>query len=373
MKPPYPRIAVGATMAVFAMSASAQLPTTVPTSQPRSPDGRRYLSQPLVTSIYTADPSAHVFGGRIYIYTSHDIDDGPPLPDVEPFKGSEGNAFKMRDYHVLSMDHIGGEVTVHPSGLDIKDVPWAARQMWAPDAAGKDGVFYLYFPAKDRAGAFRIGVATAKSPLGPFVARPKPIKGSFSIDPSVFTDDDGQSYMYFGGLSGGQLQMNSNGVYNPTAPKSVNLSKDQPALMPKVAKMRADMLEFAGPPRDAAIVDQDGKPLLAGDDARRFFEAAWMHKYKGKYYLSYSTGTTHFIAYAVGESPYGPFTYQGNVLLPVQGWTTHHSIVEFDGRWWLFYADSQLSSKTWLRNVKVTELFYNPDGTIRVIDPFVSD
>src|SRR6266851_3340111 len=110
MKVPCPHIAVLAAMAVFAMGASAQLPTTAPTSQPRSLDGRRYLSQPLVTSIYTADPSAHVFGGRIYIYASHDINDGPPLPDVEPFKGSEGNAFKMRDYHVLSMDRIGGEV-----------------------------------------------------------------------------------------------------------------------------------------------------------------------------------------------------------------------------------------------------------------------
>ncbi|HEY7088476.1 MAG TPA: glycoside hydrolase family 43 protein [Tepidisphaeraceae bacterium] len=352
---------------------SAQTPTTSATSQPRSPSGRRYLSQPLVTSIYTADPSAHVFGGRIYVYVSHDISEGPPLEDVEPFKGSSGNGFKMRDYVVLSMDHVGGEVTVHSNALDIKDVRWAARQMWAPDAAYKDGTYFLYFPAKARDGAFRIGVATSKNPAGPFAARPEPIKGSYSIDPAVFTDDDGQSYMYFGGLSGGQLQMNTNGVYDPAAPKSENQPKDQPALMPKVAKMRPDMLEFAETPRDAVIVDESGKPLLGGDGARRFFEASWMHKYKGKYYFSYSTGGTHFIAYAVGDSPYGPFTYRGNVLLPVQGWTTHHSIVEIGGRWWLFYADSQLSDKTSLRNVKVTELFYNPDGTIRTIDPFLND
>lgn len=341
--------------------------------EPRAPDGRRYLSQPLVSSIYTADPSAHLFGGRIFVYVSHDISEGPSLPNVEPFKDSEGDAFKMVDYCVLSMDRIGGEVSLHPSVLHIKDVPWAARQMWAPDCAYKDGTYYLYFPAKARDGAFRIGVATSKSPVGPFTAQPEPIQGSFSIDPAIFTDDDGESYLYFGGLSGGQLQMNVTGTYDPTAPKSENQPADQPALMPKVAKMRADMLEFAEPPRDAMIVDQAGKPLLAGDGARRFFEASWMHKHKGRYYFSYSTGGSHFIAYAISDSPYGPFTYQGNILLPVQGWTTHHSIVEIEGHWWLFYADCQLSDKTWLRNVKVTELFYNPDGTIQVIDPFVSD
>lgn len=365
--------ALFATMTAMALLngvASGQATSTAPTSQPRSPDGRRYLSQPLVTSIYTADPSAHVFAGRIYIYASHDVSEGPPLADVEPFTGSQGNAFKMRDYRVLSMDRVGGAVTVHPVALDIKDVPWATRQMWAPDAAYKDGTYFLYFPAKDRAGAFRIGAATSKSPIGPFEARPEPIQGSLSVDPAVFTDDDGRSYMYFGGLSGGQLQMYVDGVYDPKAPKSAEQPKDKAAMTPKVAMMRPDMLEFAEAPRDAIIADATAKPLLGGNPMR-FFEASWMHKYKGKYYFSYSTGGSHFIAYATGDSPYGPFTYQGTVLLPVQGWTTHHSIVEIDGRWWLFYADSQLSDKTWLRNVKVTELIYRPDGTIETIDPFL--
>ena len=341
-----------------------------PPSQPRSPDGRRYLSQPLVTSIYTADPSAHVFGGRIYIYASHDIE-GPPLPDIEPFRNSQGNAFRMRDYRVLSLDRPGGEVTVHPVALDLADVPWAARQMWAPDAAFKDGIYYLYFPAKDRAGAFRIGVAESKSPVGPFRARPEPIRGSYSIDPSVFIDDDGEAYMYFGGMAGGQLQKFADGVYDPNGPATDPRPADQPAFMPKVVRMERTMLEFAERPRDARILDAAGQTILRGDVQRRFFEAAWLHKYRGRYYLSYSTGENRTIGYAIGSSPYGPFRHQGDVLLPVQGWTTHHSIVEIDGRWWLFYADSQLSNQTWLRNVKMTELFYNPDGTIRTIDPFM--
>lgn len=353
---------------VFAMAAAS--PALAQTAEPRAPDGRRYLSQPLVTSTYTADPAAHVFEGRIYVYASHDVD-GPPLPDVAPFLRSEGNSFRMTDYVVLSMDRPGGTVTVHSNVLDIKDVPWASRQLWAPDAAFKNGAYYLYFPAKDSTGAFRIGVATSADPAGPFKAEPEPIKGSFSIDPAAFTDDDGASYLIFGGLSGGQLQRNLGGVYDPDGPATDPRGKHDRAFGPWIARLRDDMLEFAEPPREIAILDEKGKPLTSGDESRRFFEGSWLHKYGGKYYLSYSTGTTHLLVYAVGDSPYGPFTYKGRLMQPVQGWTTHHSIVPFDGRWWIFYADTQLSDKTWLRNVKLTELFYNDDGSIRTIEPLV--
>ena len=127
-----------------------------------------------------------MWNGKIYVYPSHDIDGPTPEDDL-------GSHFEMRDYHVLSMDKIGGPVTVGPVALDVKDVPWADKQMWAPDAAYKNGTYYLYFPAKDKEGAFRIGVATSKDPMGPFKAQPQPIKGSYSIDPAAFTDADGQS------------------------------------------------------------------------------------------------------------------------------------------------------------------------------------
>ncbi|VXC88323.1 glycoside hydrolase family 43 protein [Sphingomonas sp. 8AM] len=334
------------------------------TDAPRAKDGRRYLSQPLVTDFYTADPSAHVFDGKLYVYPSHDIDGSAKEDDL-------GGHFEMRDYRVLSMDEPGGKVTAHPVALDVKDVPWAEKQMWAPDAAYKNGTYFLYFPAKDRQGAFRIGVATSKSPVGPFKADPQPIAGSFSIDPAVFTDDDGKSYMYFGGIWGGQLQRNTTGTYDPNGSKTDLAADDKPALTAKVAPMATDMKTFAGKPRDVVILDEKGKPLLGGDHDRRFFEASWMHKYKGKYYFSYSTGDTHYLVYATGDSPFGPFTYKGRILQPVEGWTTHHSIVEWKGKWWLFYADTQLSGQTRLRNVKMTELHYNPDGTIQTIDPFV--
>lgn len=319
------------------------------------------ISQPLVEHIYTADPSAHVFDGRIYIYPSHDIEAGIPFND-------NGDHFGMQDYHVLSLDGPDSPAVDHGVALHIKDVPWAERQMWAPDAARKDGSYYFYFPAKKPDGIFQIGVAVADSPVGPFKAQPKAIEGSYSIDPAVFEDDDGSFYMYFGGIWGGQLQNYRNNQYSADHAEP---AAAEPALGPKVAKLRDDMLEFAEAPREVLILDEQGQVLLAGDTDRRFFEASWLHKYQGKYYFSYSTGDTHFLCYATGDNPYGPFTYQGRILEPVVGWTTHHSICEFEGKWYLFYHDSILSEGvTHLRSVKMAEIQYDADGKIQTLKPY---
>ena len=312
----------------------------------------------LVGHMYTADPSAHVYDGKIYIYPSHDVDAGIPENDL-------GDHFDMRDYHVFSMESVDGPVTDHGIALDKKDIPWAGRQLWAPDAACKDGKYYLYFPLKDQNDIFRIGVAVSDKPEGPFIPEANPIKGSFSIDPAVLDDGDGSFYMYFGGLWGGQLQRYRN---NKAIECGHEPADDEPALCARVARMTGDMLEFAEEPRDVVILDENGEPLKAGDHERRYFEGPWMHKYNGKYYFSYSTGNTHLLCYAVGDSPYGPFTYQGVILTPVVGWTTHHSIVEFKGKWYLFHHDSVPSGgKTWLRSIKVVELEYNDDGTIKTL------
>ncbi len=286
---------------------------------------------------------------------------------VEDFKqASCPLTIAMRDYHVFSMDDIDGEVIDHGVVLDIKDIPWAGRQLWAPDVAYKNGKYYLYFPLKDKTDIFRIGVAISDKPEGPFVPQSDPIKGSYSIDPAVWDDGDGNFYMYFGGLWGGQLQRYRN---NKAIECGHEPADDEPALCARVVKLTDDMLEFAEEPRDVLILDEKGEPLKAGDHKRRYFEAPWMHKYNGKYYFSYSTGNTHLICYAIGDNPYGPFTYQGVILTPVVGWTTHHSIVEFRGKWYLFHHDSVPSGgKTWLRSMKVVELEYNEDGTIKTID-----
>ncbi|KXI29389.1 glycoside hydrolase family 43 protein [Paraglaciecola hydrolytica] len=319
------------------------------------------ISQPLVENIYTADPSAHVFDGKIYIYPSHDIEAGIPFND-------NGDHFGMEDYHVISMDSPDSPAVDNGVALHVKDVPWAARQMWAPDAAKKGDLYYFYFPAKKADDIFQIGVAVGDSPIGPFVAQPEPIKGSYTIDPAVFEDEDGEYYMYFGGIWGGQLQHYRKNQYDATLSEPAD---HEPQLGPIVAKMSDDMLEFAETPKEILILDENGQPLLAGDHDRRFFEASWMHKYDGKYYFSYSTGNTHFLCYAMGDSPYGPFTYGGRILEPVLGWTTHHSIAEFEGKWYLFYHDSSLSSGiTHLRSVKMAEITYDKDGKINTLKPY---
>lgn len=316
---------------------------------------KRYL----VDHLYTADPAAHVFNGKIFIYPSHDVESGIPEND-------NGDHFDMRDYHVFSMNDIDGEVTDHGVALDVKDIPWAGRQLWDSDCACKNGKYYLYFPLKDKNDIFRIGVAISNKPEGPFVPQQAPINGSYSIDPCVFEDEDGTHYMYFGGLWGGQLQRYRNNKAIECGHEPAN---NEPALTARVVKLNNSMLEFDEEPKSLIILDENGEELKAGDHNRRFFEASWMHKYKGKYYFSYSTGNTHRLCYAVGDNPYGPFTYQGVILTPVVGWTTHHSVVEFKNKWYLFHHDSVPSGgKTWLRSMKVVELEYTADGKITTID-----
>lgn len=307
---------------------------------------------------YMADPSVHVFNGRLYIYPSHDRESGIPEND-------NGDHFDMNDYHVLSTDDVmQGEIVDHGVALKVADIPWAGRQLWDCDIACKDGKYYLYFPLKDRNDIFRMGVAISDKPEGPFIPQPDPIRGSYSIDAAVFRDDDGSYYMYFGGIWGGQLQRyrDNKAIESPCLP-----ADNEPALPSRVVKLSDNMLEFAEEPRPVIVLGEDGKPLFAGDP-HRFFEASWIHKYKGKYYFSYSTGDTHLLCYAVGDNPYGPFTYQGVILTPVVGWTTHHSIAEYKGKWYLFHHDCVPSGgKTWLRSLKVVELEYDEEGKIQTI------
>ena len=324
-------------------------------------EGKSKQNEPLVTHIYTADPSAHVFEDKIYIYPSHDLEhDGED--------NDNGDQYKMEDYHILSMNDIDAPCIDHGEALHMNNVPWVSGQMWAPDAAYKDGTYYLYFPARDKEGIFRLGVATSKNPAGLFEPQPHYIEGSYSIDPAVLVDDDGEAYIYFGGLWGGQLESWQTGNYVEGAKGPID---DTPAIGPRVARLSDDMLSFAEKVQEISIVDEEGNPITAGDEERRYFEGPWMHKYNDNYYLSYSTGTTHYIVYAIGKDPKGPFTYKGKILDPVLGWTTHHSIVEFKGKWYLFYHDCSLSGGiNHKRCVKFRELKYNEDGTIIPIKPY---
>lgn len=306
---------------------------------------------------FMADPAAHVFDGKIYIYPSHDREGSVSEND-------NGDHFDMKDYHCLSLqDPDNGLCSDEGMILSIDDIPWGGRQLWDSDIVEKNGTYYLVFCLKDKNDIFRLGVATSQTPVGPFKAQPDPIRGSYSIDPCVFKDDDGEVYCYFGGIWGGQLQNYKDNklIEFPVLPKGT-----ERALQSRVAKMTDDMLQFAEEPRPVVILDENHLPMQA-ENPHHFFEASWMHKYGNKYYFSYSTGDTHLICYAIGDNPYGPFIYQGVLLEPVVGWTTHHCICEFKGKWYLFHHDSQPSGgKTWLRSLKVVQLEYDEEGRMRV-------
>lgn len=316
--------------------------------------------KPLITHMFTADPSAHVFNGKIYIYPSHDI----------PHDGEDndnGDEYQMADYHVFSIEP-EGTVTDHGMVLHENDVPWVSAQMWAPDVAFYNDKYLMYFPARDKDGNFRLGVASSDKPEGPFTPEPECIPGSYSIDPACLVDDDGKLYVYNGGLWGGQMEKYKTGEFDPNGGEP---AADEPEVGPLCGIMSEDGLSYAEGPFHLSIVDENGEELRAGDEEHRYFEGPWMHKYNGKYYFSYSTGTTHKIVYAVGDSPVGPFTYQGVILEPVLGWTTHHSIVEHEGKWYLFYHDCEISEGiNHRRNVKYAELKYDENGKIITIKPY---
>ncbi len=313
------------------------------------------LAGPLVDGIWTADPSGHVWDGTLWIYPSHDEDTGAAADD-------EGSHYDMRDYHVLSLASLDSEVVDHGVALAVEDVPWASRQLWAPDAARRGDTYYLFFPAKDHEGVFRIGVATSAHPGGPFEAEPEPIAGAYSIDPAVFTDDDGSSYLVTGGILGGQLQRWRDDEYTGV---DAYPALDEPALAPRIACLSDDLLSLAEPTRPVVLVDDEGRPLAARD-VNRFFEGAWIAKVAGRYVFMYSNGDSHQLVYATGDSPYGPYTYRGVLLGPVTGWTTHGSIVEWGGEWYLLYHDAERSGRDHLRSVRMARLEVDDDGSMRL-------
>ncbi len=273
---------------------------------------------------YTADPSAHVFEGKVYIYPSHDQDNA--------------RGYNMVDYYIYSSADLV-KWTDCGKGLDIVNVPWAKEYMWAPDCAYKDDTYYFYFPARAKDGQFRIGVATSKTPGGPFTAEQNYIPGSSSVDPAVFIDDDGKAYMYYGGDGDGGLTS------------------------PLVVKLKDNMKEFDGQPQKITGIQY-------------WFEACWMHKYNNTYYLSYSTGPkapnyqASALAYATSSSPMGPFTYKGVFFPKVAGWTNHHSIIKYYDKWYLFYHTSERSGGVnEKRDLCIDYLTYNADGTIKMVTP----
>ncbi len=289
-----------------------------------------FAQNPIITNQFTADPSARVFEGKVYLYPSHDI---PPNKN----RGRMG-WFCMEDYHVFSSTNLTDWVD-HGVILSQDKIPWAnpkAYALWAPDCIDRNGKYYFYFPApaKDTTygRGFSIGVAVSDKPYGPYTPQPEPIKGARGIDPNLFVDKDGQAYLYWAARN----------FY--------------------VAKLKENMLELATEPK-----------IIEGLPAKGLKEGPYMFERHGIYYMTYPhvQDTTERLEYATGDHPTGPFKMRGVIMDITPGcWTNQQSIIEFKNQWYLFYHNSDLSphfDKN--RSVCVDSLFFNEDGTIRKVVP----
>ncbi len=287
-------------------------------------------TNPLIMDQFSADPTARVFEGKIYVYPSHDIK-APP-----EYKGRP-DWFVMEDYHVFSSENLT-DWKDHGVIVTQTGVEWTnptAYAMWAPDCVFRDGKYYFYFPATAKVGGMKIGVAVADKPYGPFKPMPNPIEGVSGLDPVVLIDKDGSAYLYYA-----------------TAGKGLS-----------VARLKPNMLEIEGTP--ALIDNLPTKGLLEGP---------FVFEKNGIYYLTYPHVENRIerLEYATSTSPMGPFKQVGVILDESESgcWTVHHSILDYKGQWYLFYHDRDLSpSFDKNRSIRADKLFFNADGTIRKVIP----
>ena len=289
-----------------------------------------FSQNPFIRDQFTADPTARVFNGRIYVYPSHDI-------PAKPGRGREG-WFVMEDYHVFSSSNLT-DWTDHGVIVSQNSVDWVdstSFSMWAPDCIERLGKYYFYFPSNQKpvhGKGFTVGVAVSDNPSGPFISQPAPIKNVSGIDPNVFIDKDGQAYLYW---SQGNIF---------------------------VAKLKENMLELAS--EHQVIGDLPQKGLKEGP---------FVFERNGIYYLTYPhvENKTERLEYAVGNNPMGPFKVTGVIMdeFPSGCWTNHQSIIQYNDQWYLFYHHNDLSPKfDKNRSIRIDSLFFNEDGAIRKVIP----
>jgi len=290
--------------------------------------GTALADNPIVQHVYTADPAPLVHDGRVYLYTGHDED------------GS--TYFTMKDWRVWSSADMVNW-TDHGSPMSLTTFSWAKQDAWAGQAVERNGKFYWYVPVVNRStGRMAIGVGVADNPTGPFRdALGKPLVENGEIDPTVFIDDTGQAYLYWG---------NPNLWY---------------------VKLNADMTSFSGSPTQIPLTTA-GFGTRTGNTSRPtlYEEGPWVYKRNGLYYNVFAAKCcSEFIGYSTAPGPTGPWTYRGTVM-PTQGssFTNHPGLVDFKGSSYFFYHNGALpGGGGYTRSVSVEKFTYNSDGSIPTI------
>ena len=256
------------TLGMFAFSATAQ--------------------NPIVQTMYTADPAPMVYNGKMYLYTSHDED--------------ESTWFTMNDWKLYSTEDMVNW-TDHGVALSYKTFEWAKGDAWAMQCVERGGKFYAYVPVTMKKGGGAIGVAVADSPYGPFydpLGKPLVSSGKGDIDPTVMIDDDGQAYLYWG---------------NPFC-YYVKLNEDMISYTGEITKV--PMTEEAFGKREGNVPE---RPTL-------YEEGPWLYKHTDWYYLLWAGGPiSEHLGYSMSKSPIGPWKYAGT-LMPTEGrsFTNHPGI-----------------------------------------------
>ncbi|HVY36492.1 MAG TPA: glycoside hydrolase family 43 protein, partial [Polyangia bacterium] len=287
------------------MSLSAMALGVVATASPARADN------PIVQTSYTADPAPMVYDGTLYLYTSHDDD------------VTVNNFYTMNDWRLYSTTDMVNW-TDHGSPAGLKTFKWSTDSAWAPQGVARNGKFYLYVPLNNNTGA-KIGVAVSNSVSGPFtdpLGRALAASGSGNIDPTVFIDDDGQAYMYWG---------------NSTL---------------RYVKLNADMTSTSGSVTNVAL--------------NGFTEGPWFYKRGSLYYMVYAaTSGTEKISYATSNAPTGPWSIRGDVMGTGSTYTNHPGVVDYKGHSYFFYHNSALpGGSNYKRSVCVEEFTYGADGSI---------
>ncbi len=310
---------------------------------------RSFADNPIVQTNYTSDPAPMVSNGQVYLITTHDENvAGQPCSAVAGYTLCKWFAYSSADM-VNWTDH--GTIATWST------FSWASTAAWAPQAIPRNGKFYLYVPLSNKSGATVIGVGVSNSPIGPYtdaIGQPLVTGGcpneTGDIDPTVFIDDDGQAYLYFG--------------------RSV----------PGYVKLNTDMISYAGGVQCPSDSSQAFGPApSAGGFPSQYEEGPWIMKHGTTYYLAYAANNIpEDISYSRATSATGPFTYGGTIMKAMgASFTNHTGIIDFNGHSYFFYHDGALqkggsvpsNGDGYHRSVCLEEFKYNSDGSIPTIAP----
>lgn len=289
---------------------------------------------PVIQTVYTADPAPLVHNDTVWLYTGHDED--------------KSTWFTMKDWRCYSSTDMVNW-TDHGAPLSLQTFSWVEKDAWAGQCIYRNGKFYWYVPVHAKGLGMSIGVAVSSRPDGPFVdALGKPLvhSGNGDIDPTVFIDDDGQAYLYWG---------------NPYL---------------KYVRLNEDMLSYSGEVVTVPLTKEGFSVRYKDADKRpsSYEEGPWLYKRNALYYLLYPAGgVPEHLAYSTSTSPTGPWTYRDTIMSVIKkggAFTNHPGIIEYKGKNYLFYHNGALpGGGGFTRSVCVEEFQYNPDGSIPRIEP----